>query len=212
MTDSTLTDMAPFLERCDHRNRLVSVAALSASLVLSAVNVLHGMLTTGGTSRTPPAMLWVFGIVFTPLVIVSWWCFTELMARRGRASSPDGRRPALADDARNAVRVANAGFVFHLGLNAAVVAQQAFWGLATFGYPVGDLIPRATTVAVGAATIYLGNLWPRFPTPRAPERKAAARMKVNRFSGWLMVIIGVLVVLLGLFLPLLYPHSGFHRP
>ncbi len=61
---------------------------------------------------------------------------------------------------------------------------------------------------VGAVTIYLGNLWPRMPTPRAPERKAATTMKVNRFSGWLMVIIGVL----GLFLPLLHPHLGAHLP
>ena len=204
MTDMTLTDLAPFLERCDHRNRLVSVAAISASLVLSAVIFAHGAPTTGATAA---AKMRGFGVVFTPFVVVAWWAFTELMARRGRRdSSPDGRRPAGADDAHNVVRIANAGFVFHLALNAVLVAEQVFWALATFGYPVGDWLPRVTTVAVGAVTIYLGNVWPRMPTPRAPEQTAAIRMKVNRLSGWLMVIIGLLVVLLGVFLPVLFPH------
>jgi hypothetical protein len=64
-------------------------------------------------------------------------------------------------------------------------------------------------VTEGAVTIYLGNLWPRMPTPRAQGRKAAIMMKANRISGWVMVIFGLLVVLLGLFLPLLHPG---HRP
>ncbi len=213
MTDTTLTDMGPFFQRYDHRQRLVSVAAISASLVLSAVVFAHGARTTGPTGATPPEMVWGFGVVFTPMVIVAWWIFNELMARhRRKEASRDGSRPAGADDARNGVRVANAGFVFHLGLNGAVLAQQAFWTFVTFGHPVGDLIPRATTVVVGLVTIYLGNLWPRMPTPRVPERTAATRMKIHRFSGWLMVIIGLLVVMLGLFLPLLYPHTGLHRP
>jgi hypothetical protein len=213
MTDTTLTDMAPFFERHEHRSRLVSVAAISASLVLSAVIFAHGVRATGAASATPASMTWAFGVVFTPVVTIAWWGFTEWMARRRRkGASADGGYPAGMDDARNGVRVANAGFLFHIGLNGAVLAQQAFWALVTFGYPVGDLIPRATTVAVGAATIYLGNLWPRLPTARAPEPVAAKLMKVNRFCGWLMVTTGLLVVLLGLFLPLLYPHMAGHRP
>ena len=213
MTDTTPTDLAPFFERYDRRQRLLFVAAISASLVLSAVVFAHGALATGRTGATPAAMIWAFGVAFTPLVIVAWWSFTELMARRRRrAASPDGRHPATVDDARNGVRVANGGFVFHLGLNAAVVAQQAFWALVTFGYPVGDWIPRVTTVAVGAVTIYLGNLWPRMPTPRAPEHTAAKVMKINRLSGWVMVIVGTLAVLLGLFMPQLYPLvRALHR-
>jgi hypothetical protein len=82
-----------------------------------------------------------------------------------------------------------------------------------FGYRIpGDLIARVIMLVVGAVTIYLGNLWPRMPTPRAPERTAAIRMKANRISGWVMVISGLLVVLLGLFLPLLVPHLVGHRP
>ena len=211
MTDTTSTDLGPFFERYDHRTRLVSVAAISASLVLSAVIFAHGI--SAETGGKPAALMRGFWVVFTPLAIVAWWSFTELMARgRRRAASPDGIHPAGADDARNGVRIANGGFVFHLGLNAALFAQQAFWTLVTFGYPVGDLMPRATTVAVGAVTIYLGNLWPRMPIARGPDQKAAKGMKVNRLGGWLMVIIGLLVVLLGLFLPLLYPVVGGHRP
>ena len=213
MTDMTLADMAPFFVRYDHRNRLVSVAAISASLVLSAVIFAHGPRATGATSATPSAAGWEFAIVFTPLLILAWWGFTELMARRRRReAAPDGRHPAGADDARNGMRVANGGFVFRLGLNAALVAQQAFWVLVTFGYPAGGWIPRATTVAVGAVTIYLGNLWPRMPTPRAPEHTAAKVMKINRLSGWVMVIVGTLAVLLGLFMPQLYPLvRALHR-
>jgi hypothetical protein len=82
-----------------------------------------------------------------------------------------------------------------------------------FGYPVpGVLIARVIMVTEGAVTIYLGNLWPRMPTPRASDRKAAIMMKANRISGWVMVIFGLLVVLLGLFLPLLHPHLGGHHP
>jgi uncharacterized membrane protein len=34
------------------------------------------------------------------------------------------------------------------------------------------------------------------------------RMKVNRISGWIMVMVGLLVVLLGLFLPLVTRHPA----
>jgi hypothetical protein len=205
MTDTYLADLAPFFERYDRRNRLVFVAAISASLTLSAVIFMHGALLAGGTGATPAAV-WGFGIVFSPLVLVAWQIFGELIALgRRRSSLPDGSQPASADDARNGVRIANAGFVFNLGLMAALITQQACMALYVFGYQSGDLVPRATTVAVGAVSIYLGNLWPRLPTPRTPEPRAAIRMKANRFAGWLMVIVGVLVVLLGLFLPALYP-------
>ena len=213
MTDTTLTDLAPFFERYEHRQRLVFVAALSASLVLSAVIVAHGVLTNGAIGPKPVAAMWGVGVVFPPFFTVGWWTFTELMARaRRRASSPDGRHPASTDDARNGVRIANAGFVYNIGLTAAVIGTQATLALLAFGHPVGDLIPRATTVALGAVTIYLGNLWPRLPTSRAPTQKAARRMKALRLGGWVMVISGLLIVLLGLFMPLLYPHLRGHHP
>jgi hypothetical protein len=76
------------------------------------------------------------------------------------------------------------------------------------GYRVsaGEWIARGLMVALGAVTIYLGNLWPRMPTPRTAERSAVIRMKVNRVNGWVMVITGLLTMLLGAFLPLLRPH------
>jgi hypothetical protein len=210
MTDTSLTDLAPFFERYDRRNRFVFVATFSASLMLGAV-VATRLLTTGWAGSTPAVMMWVFGTGFTPLMLCVWWSFGEIMARgRRRTLQADGRHPAGPDDARNGVRVANAGFVYSLGVSAAVLAQQAFWALIAFGYPVGDLIPRVTTMAIGAVTIYLGNLWPRMPISRAPGERAAMRMKANRVIGWVMVVIGLLVVLLGLFLPLLYPWMRRH--
>jgi hypothetical protein len=206
-------DLAPFFERYDRKNRLVFVAAISASLTMSAVMFAHG----------PPAAGWIhpqaaetarwFGILFAPVFLAGWYVFGALMAHgRRKSRSPVGPLPTSEDDARNGVRVANAGFVWNLILTATMIVQQALWLPFVFGYRVaaGVLIARAIMLTVGAATIYLGNLWPRMPAPRAPGRTAAIRMKVNRISGWVMVVFGLLVILLGLFLPLLVP--GLRHP
>jgi hypothetical protein len=207
MTDTTFTDLGPFFQRHDQRTRLVSVAALSASLVLSAVILARLMLDPGRTLPKLVPVMWGLGVLFTPVFIAGWWGYTEFMSRgRRRSAQPDGRHPAGPDDARNGVRVANGGFVFHLGVNASVVLQQAVMALMAFGYPTGDLIPRATCVVVGGVTLYLGNLWPRMPVARTPERAAAVRMQANRWVGWMMVVFGLLILLLGLFLPVLEPH------
>jgi hypothetical protein len=209
MTDTTLTDLGPFFERYDRRQRLVFVAALPASLVLSAVIFAHNLFVTEHGVKLPAvvvASMWAFGIVFPPAFMAGWWIFTERMARRRRMQAPrDGSHPASVDDARNGMRIANGGFAFNVGVTASVFIQQAFIALIVLGFPLGDLIPRATCVAVGAVTIYLGNLMPRMPVARAPERTAAIRMKIYRRSGWLMVVFGLLVVALGVFLPLIYP-------
>ena len=101
MTDTTLTDLGPFFDRYDRRNRLVCIAALSASLVLSAVILTH-VLSVGAPAPKPVAIaVWGLGIVFPPLFNAWWWRFTEFMARGRRMSAPpDGRHPAGADDAR----------------------------------------------------------------------------------------------------------------
>jgi hypothetical protein len=215
MTDATSfdmgsTDLGPFFKRYDRRNRLVLGAAISASLVLSAVIATH-VLTTGGPGAKFVAIVWGMGVVFPPLGIAGWWTFGELIALgRRRGTPPAGPLPTGADDARNGVRIANAGFAFNLAFVAALITGQALMASLVFGYPVpGVLIARVIMVTEGAVTIYLGNLWPRMPTPRAQGRKAAIMMKANRISGWVMVIFGLLVVLLGLFLPLLHPG---HRP
>ena len=203
------TDMAPFFQRYEQRYRLVLVAALAASLVMSAFVLAHGPLGAGSAPPKVAATAWWFGLLFGPVVIVGWWTFGELMALgRRKTRLPDGRQPAGADDARNGVSVAKAGFAFTLALIATVVTQQALMVTFLFGYRIsaGEWIARATMILVGAVTIYLGNVYPRVPVPRAPERKAAIRMKANRVSGWMMVISGLLVVLLGLFLPLVVHH------
>ena len=209
MTDTSFTDMAPFFERYDRRNRLVFTAAVSASLVMSTVILAHGPPAGEGSGPRDPLVQWWFAILFTPAFLAGWWTFGELIALgRRKAALPDGRQPAGADDARNGVRIANAGFASNLVLTATVVIGQALWMPFIFGHRVsaGEWIARATMVAVGAATLYLGNLWPRMPVPRAPERTAAIRMKANRISGWIMVIVGLGVALLGLFLPVLMRH------
>jgi hypothetical protein len=208
-TDLGQTDMAPFFRRYDQRYRLVLVAALAASLVMSAFVLAHGPLAAGSAPPQVAATAWWFGLLFGPAVIVGWWTFGELMALgRRKARLPDGREPAGADDARNGLRIARAGFTFTLALMATVVTQQALMVTFLFGYRIsaGEWIARATMILVGAVTIYLGNVYPRLPVPRALEQKAAIRMKANRVSGWMMVISGLLVVLLGLFLPLVVHH------
>jgi hypothetical protein len=204
MTDTTSTDLGPFFKRYDRRNRLFLATAFAASLALSAVIAAH-MLTAAGVKGA--AVLWGAGVVSPPLGLAAWWIFGEVLALgRRRASPPDGSHPVGASDARDGVRIANAGFAFNVVFAVTVTTGQLLMALLLFGVRApGDLIARATLAAMGAVTIYLGNLWPRMPTPRAPEQRAATRMKANRSSGWLMVIVGLLVILLGLFLPLLYP-------
>ncbi len=204
MADTTSTDLAPFHKRYDQRQRLMFVAALSASVVLSAVNAMHANEAPG--ARAAP-LLWASGIVFGPLFIAAWWGVTELIARWRDRRPP----PASADDARNGVRIANAGFAYNAALIAAVIGSQVIVALSAAGYAGGAWIGRATLVAVGAALICLGNVWPRFPTPRAPGQAAARAMRINRLWGWLMVIMGLLSVLSGLFLPPHHPWPGL-RP
>ncbi len=209
--DGGPTNLGPFFNRYDRRNRLVLGAALVASLVLSAV-IATRLLQTGGAGLKGLPAVWAMGVGFSPLLIAGWWIFGELIVSgRRKASPPDGSHLAGADDARNGMRIANAGFAFNLVLLGTAIVEQMLMASLVFGYPVrGVLITRAIMVAMGAVTIYLGNLWPRMPTPRAPEREAAIRMKVNRFCGWVVVIFGLLVVLLGLFLPILFPRLRGH--
>lgn len=211
LTDASATDLGPFFKRYDRRNRLVLGAALVVSLVLSAVIAAH-LLTTGGAGLKRLPVVWGMGIMFPPLFIAGWWTFGELIALgRRKHYRPDGSHPAGAVDARNGVRIANAGFVFNLALMANSIVGQVLMASMVFGYRIpGDLIARVLMLLVGAVTIYLGNLWPRMPTPRAPERKAAMTMKANRISGWVLVTIGLLMILLGLFLPLLVPGLRHH--
>ena len=211
LANRSQTDLGPFFRRYDRRNRFVLGAAAVASLILSAV-IATRLLDTGGASLKGLPVVWAMGVAFAPLFIAGWWTFGELIAWGRRKAQPrDGSHPAGADDARNGVRIANAGFVFNLALIANAIIGQALMATLVFGYAVpGVLITRAIMVMVGAATVYLGNLWPRLPTPRAPEREASVRMRVNRFCGWVVVTFGLLIILLGLFLPVLVPNLRGH--
>ena len=160
MTDMTPADMARFHQRYDLKQRLLYAAALSASLVLSAVIFTHNLLGAEA-SRAAPLLQW-FPILFFPLAIGAWWGAQEFIVR-WRNGSP----PMSADDAPNGIRIANAGFLYSLALIAVLLGVQAAGALAIFGYVVSDWIPRATMVAFGVALVCLGNVWPRMPTPRA---------------------------------------------
>jgi hypothetical protein len=215
LTDKTpndlgLTDLGPFFERYDRRNTRVMAMGLVASLILSTA------IATRLLTATPPGLkgigvIWGSGVVFTPLFLAAWWIFGGLMALRRRKAAPlDGSHPAGPDDARNGVRIANAGFVFNIALIVAMLAGQVLMALLVFGFGQqvrGDWIARGITLTVGFATIYLGNLWPRMPVSRAPEQKAAAKMKANRYAGWFMVIVGVLVTLWGVIMPITPPSK-----
>ncbi len=112
----------------------------------------------------------------------------------------------------NAMRIANAGFIFTVGLMVVGIVGQVTNALLVFGHPLGHdssiLSARLTMLTVGAVTMYLGNLWPRMPILRAPEQKPALQMKVHRRIGWFMVIFGFGIVLFGLFLPYISPRGG----
>jgi hypothetical protein len=132
-----------------------------------------------------------------------------VMAMRRRKAAPlDGSHPASEIDAGNGMRIANAGFVFNIALIGAMLTGQVLLALLVFGFGQqvrGDWVARAIMLTIGFATIYLGNLWPRMPVSRAPEQKAAATMKANRYAGWFLVIVGLLVTLWGVIMPISPP-------
>ena len=201
MTDATSIDLTRFYRRYDSKQRLLFAAALSASLVLSAVNVLHGEPVTAGGAAAG-AVRW-FPIVFFPLFIAAWWGAQELIVRWR-----DGRPPMSPDDVPNGLRIANAGFLFSVAWTVVMLGAQAVGTLAVFGYAVGDWVPRVAMAAFGVALICLGNVWPRLPTPRVAGQKAAKAMKINRVWGWLMVLMGVGAVVLPFLDPVMRALQG----
>lgn len=214
LDDAGLTDLRPFFERYDRRYRQMMVAALCASLMLATA-----IATRLGAGASPGlrgvSVMWGTGVVFTPLFIAAWWGIWGLVALRRRRTAPfDISRPAGPVDAGNGMRLAHAGFAFNLALMAAMLAGQVVILLVVFGFGPfrGDLIARAIMLTVGAATIYLGNLWPRMPVARAPDGKAARQMKANRYSGWFMVIVGLGVFLWGIFAPFAPPRQPPFEP
>jgi hypothetical protein len=207
MSDTLSPEMTAFYQLYDRRMRRLMGAALCASLLLAAI-IATRLPDAGAAGTRLAGTLWWFGVLITPAFTAAWWLFTELMAQgRRKASPPDWRLPMTADDARNARRISHAGFVFTLALAATGIANQSLVAALALGhplgYPAGQWIARAIMVIVGAVTMYLGNVWPRMPILRAPEQKPAAQMKVHRLIGWSLVIFGLMIVLLGFFLPLL---------
>jgi hypothetical protein len=207
MTDMTSAEMSRFYGRYDNRNRLLFVAALSASVVLSAVNLTHGLEVVAPHGAKAIKTMWAFGIVFPPLFTLAWW-----IAMEGIARWRDGLPAASRDSGPNGVRIANAGFFYNIALIAAVLGAQTLVTLSTFGYAAGDWFPRAMGLGIGAALICLGNVWPRLRTRPVSDPKAAQAMKINRIWGWIMVLMGAASILSGLFLPLLYPFLTGLRP
>jgi len=203
MNDTTSIDMGPFLERHNRRARAVFIATTSVSLILSAVIFICGTSTTGAADSVLES-LWR-PIVTGPLMIIVLWVACALYTRKNPLPA-DGRAPMNVDDARNVRRVANAGTVFVVGFNAAMIAGQAVWLLSMLGVlppstPDSSWNVRASLVVMGALSIYFGNVSPRMPTPRAPEAKPAVRMKYNRLTGWTVVVFGASLAVAGLFLP-----------
>lgn len=203
MSDMTLTDMNPFFERHERRSRRVLVALVCTSLAVAAGIFAYGMLTIGAPG-TLLARLWG-SILFYPVFGIVVWACTALVRRRGVA--PNVRPPMSADDARNAARVANAGFMYVLCAGVIMIATQAAVALGYFGVlpPLiksGVLITRTSVVATALIMMYFGNAWSRRPIARTPPQRAAALMKFNRRIAWLIVLYGLLLALAALVLPI----------
>lgn len=209
MSYSTMIDQNAFFARYDRKMRLLLAAALCAGLVMSFVIAGQALATSGGDAKLV-SNVWRFGILFPPLLTIIWWAFTEIMAHGRRKASP--MRPVTSEvDAHNAIRIANAGLVFTIALTVVGVVGQVTTALLVFGHPLAYAqsiwSARLTMLTVGMVTIYLGNVWPRMPVSRAPEKRSARQMKVARLTGWFMVIFGSGIVLLGLFLPYIAPPT-----
>jgi hypothetical protein len=198
MTDATSPEMAAYFRRYDNRNRLLFAATLCACLMLSVVNLSHGV--QGGPDGKGAGLAWAMAIVFAPLFILVWWIIQELIARWRKGLPATGE-----DDARNGLRVANAGFLYNIGLMAVGLGTQASVTLVSFGYLGGDWISRGTMVVMGVALVCLGNVWPNRPPPRGSLQTEAKVMRINRAWGWIMVLSGLGLIIWGLFVPLLYP-------
>ncbi len=202
---TTPADMAPFFQRHDRRTRRTYIAMLSLSLALSAIIFTRGLLTTGAAPGAVLAGLWT-PIIMGPLTIILLWISSAIYGRSRPAAQPDGSFPMNADDARNVERVANAGAVFVTGMCAIMIAAQSAWlgasvGLLQLPATAGEWVLRAILLGTGALSIYFGNVWPRIPTPRAPEQNPAAHIRYNRLGGWLTVMFGLMLGLAA-FLPL----------
>ncbi len=218
MTDTDLVDMKPFLKRHDRRARRTLAATLTVSLALSVFIFARAALMVRAPGDVLLA-LWM-PVVQGPLTIGALWIASALYGRK-RPLPFDGRLPMNPDDARNAARVANAGLVFVTGFGVVAIAGQVSWLLWKAGLlpHAGDWGFRATLAAIGALSVYFGNVSTRMPTPRAPEAKPGIRMKYNRLAGWMCVLLGLGIALTGLFLPLSaipprrrdYERSGARR-
>ena len=198
MTDATSPELAAFFRRYDNRNRLLFTLALGVGVALSAVNLAHGV--QAGPGGKGAGAMWAMGIVFAPLFTLVWWIMQELIVRWRKGLPPTG-----ADDTRNGVRVANAGYAYNIGLMAVALGTQASVTLVSFGYVGGEWVSRTTTAAFGVALVCLGNVWPNRPPPRRTPQMTAKVMKINRLWGWIMVLMGLGLIAQGLVLPLIYP-------
>jgi hypothetical protein len=203
MTDTPPIDMAAFFARHDRVTRRTFVATIAVSLAVSAGSLGYAALAAE-SPRPVGAELWV-QMVLIPLFLIA---FRAAVLRWGgkRPMLPDGSLPMIADDARSARQVANAGAVFVAGLGVAVIATQAsaaleyFDAFASLG-GADEWLGRAGLAGMGGLMVYFGNAWPRMPTPRAPDQKPATQKTFNRRYGWMVVTTGLLFVLAALLLP-----------
>ena len=199
MTDQHI-DMGPFFARHDRTTRRTFVAAIAVSLAVSAGSIGYAALAAGAP-RPVATDLWVLMAV-VPVVLIA---FRMALMRWGgkRPHLPDGSLPMNADDARSAMRVANAGGLFVAGVGMAMIATQASVALGHFEAlapwaEADEWLGRAGLAGMGALMIYFGNAWPMMPTPRAPDKKPATHKTFNRRYGWIVVTAGVLFVLAAL--------------
>jgi len=201
MSDVAMVDMGPFMRRHDRRSRRFFVAMTTISLLTSAAIFTHGVLGRG-SPQDIAGSLWT-PILICPLLIIVFW-HLHVRAARKRLTRPDGSLPTNPDDARNAARIANVGAALLAGFGVVLIVVQVATALAVFGALPGlhgTSLGRALTVGMGALMAYWGNAFPRMPTARAPDKKPATQSRFNRIYGWVVVILGLLMVIVGLLSP-----------
>lgn len=179
----------------------ILLALFGVSVVL-AVIIFAGGLAVGQTAADIVADIWELVLLCPALILMIWFC-GRIAAEQARRTLP----PDLSEDARrNAWTVARTGRRFAIGFCLIVLAVQGVWALGMAGVPQAlnwnpDIFMRLVFAAIGLLFIYIGNVMPKTPLPRAARDNPGPQLRLNRISGWVWVLHGATIAIGALLLP-----------